>query len=125
MLTHRTTSDLRITGDAFRRDGDSRLVRGPPLERRDHRTQEGIGLKGIESAVVDGKSEVAHGAHADRLDTVDLDRTHSALYLTHAKDRDLRLIDDDRRRKEAAAHSVVRDRKGASAYVLGQKLAGP
>src|SRR5882672_4465026 len=99
------------------------MVRGPLLERRDDRTQEGVGLEGIQSAVIDGEGEIALGAHADRLDTIGLDRTHSALYAAHAKDCDLRLIDHDRRRKKTAAHSVVRDGKGASAHVLGRKLA--
>src|SRR5260370_7820903 len=117
MLTHETRNEHARE--------DSGLVRGPLLERRDHRTQEGVGLESIEGAVVDGKGQIAHGAHTDRLDTVDLDRTHSALCLTHAQDRDLRLIDDDRRRKEAAAHSVLQDLKVASPYVPGQNLPAP
>src|SRR5258707_15273311 len=96
-----------------------RFVRRPLLERGDDRPEKGVGLKGVQRAVVDGKGDIALGAHADRLDAADLDRTHSALDATRAKDRDLRLIDDDRRRQKAAAHAVIRDREGAAADVLG------
>ncbi len=41
------------------------------------------------------------------------------LELADAEDRRLRLVDDDRRRKQAAAHAVVRDRERAALRSAG------
>src|ERR1700691_1026839 len=85
------------------------FVRAPLLERGYDHVEKGVRLESVQRPVVDGEGDIAQRPHADRFDAVDLDGAHTPLDFADAKNRDLRLIDDDGRREETAAHSVVRD----------------
>ena len=49
---------------------------------------------------------------------------HAPLDFADAENRHLRLIDDDGRREQAAAHPVIGDRERAAAHLLRRQLAG-
>ena len=97
----------------------------PLLQRGDDSRQEGIGLKRIEGAVIDGERQVTHGAHADRFQAFLFHHAYAALELADAQNGHLRLIDDDGSRQQAAAHPVIGNRECAAANILRRQLASP
>src|SRR4051794_9407483 len=84
----------------------------PPLDLLHPPCQKRVRLIPIKHAMVDRKRHVAHWPHLHRLLPALLTRHRPPLQLADAEYRRLRLRNDDRRRDEAAAHAVVRDREG-------------
>src|SRR5262245_37875539 len=72
--------------------------------------------------MADSERHIALRAGDHLVCAVLLDHHRAFLEFADAEDCGLRLIDDDRRREEAAADAVIRDGEGAAADVCGLKF---
>ena len=90
----------------------------PILEDFDEAGQPSIGLVAVDDAMVDGQRHIRHRQYDDRIVAIDLANDDAFLQLADAEDRGLALVDNDRRREQAARHAVVGNGE-ASARDLG------
>ena len=102
--------------DKLRQQFKSRSL-GPRFKRLAHRLHEAVGVCAVEDAVVEGETGVCFRPNSDH----PVNRHNPILNHANTQNAGLRLI-NNRRRKQTAKHTMIRNRKRAALHIGCRQL---